>query len=543
MAYINNPVLKGFNSDPSIVRVGDDYYIAVSTFEWFPGVQIYHSRDLVHFELVARPLDTVELLDMEGNGDGGGIWAPCLSYCDGMFYLIFTDMKTEDSTAFRDGHNYLTTAPSVTGPWSKPIFLNSSGFDPSLFHDDDGRKYLVNPIWDHRVGHHWSYGIALQEYSPTEKKLIGKRQVIWHGTRIGFTEGPHLYKKDGYYYLMCAEGGTDYKHSESIARSRNITGPYEGHPDNPILTAFFNPDNGLQKCGHASLVETQSGDWYLAHLTSRPLELGRRPFHNLVETGTCPLGRETAIQHIEWRDGWPYVTGGRQGSLQVKAPELPVFEPRQTWPGRDDFNAPELNIHYQSLRRPLTPDMVTLSERPSHLRIYGHESLASVHKQALVARRWEAFNFDAGCSVEFDPDNFQQLAGLTCYYNTDNFTFVFISKDEEKGRCIDMIARRVHKYYAPLENNVIPVPEDVKVVHFKVEVRHDTYTYLYSFDGVNYQRINYVFKAGELSDDFVERSGGHTFFTGAFVGMTCIDMQGTHTPADFDYFFYQELKD
>jgi len=537
---IQNPVLKGFNPDPSILRVGDDYYIATSTFEWFPGVQIHHSRDLVNWELIAHPLDTVDLLFMEGNGDGGGIWAPCLSYCDGLFYLIFTDMKTENSSAFRDGHNYLTTAKDIKGPWSKPIFLNSSGFDPSLFHDDDGRKYLVNPIWDHRLGHHWSYGIALQEYSAQDQKLIGTPKVIWKGTPVGMTEGPHLYKKDGYYYLMCAEGGTDYKHSESIARSKTIDGPYEGHPDNPFLTAFFNPENGLQKCGHASLVETQDGSWYLAHLTSRPLELGRRPFHDLVENGCCPLGRETAIEKIEWRDGWPYVVGGKQGSLEVDAPNLPECKVQPTWPGRDDFDEKEFNINYEFLRKPLSKEQYSFVERPGFLRLYGYESLASVHTQSLVARRWQSFDFDAATCVEFNPTTFQQLAGLTCIYNHDNFTFICVTFDEEKGRCIDIYGRKIRKYYAPLEGDVIKVPDDCKQVFFKVEVRHDYYWYLYSFDGKNFTKIPYKFKSGDLSDDAIHRNGGQAFFTGAFVGITCFDMQGTHQYADFDYFEYLE---
>ncbi|REJ13534.1 MAG: glycoside hydrolase 43 family protein, partial [Paenibacillaceae bacterium] len=172
MKTIHNPVLRGFNPDPSILRVGDDYYIATSTFEWFPGVQIHHSRDLRHWRLAARPLERRSQLDMLGNPDSGGIWAPCLSYADGLFHLVFTDVKSHVGP-FKDTHNYLVTAPSIEGPWSEPIYLNSSGFDPSLFHDDDGRKWLVNMIWDYRKGKNKFAGIALQEYSPEQKRLVG----------------------------------------------------------------------------------------------------------------------------------------------------------------------------------------------------------------------------------------------------------------------------------------------------------------------------------------------------------------------------------
>ena len=162
---ITNPILPGFNPDPSIVRVGDDYYIATSTFEWYPGVQIHHSKDLKNWRLVSRPLNRAGLLDMRGNPDSGGIWAPCLSYSDGLYWLIYTDVKRLDGN-FKDAHNYLTTCETIDGEWSDPVYMNSSGFDPSLFHDDDGRKWFVNMVWDHRHLHNRFGGIYLQEYSP-----------------------------------------------------------------------------------------------------------------------------------------------------------------------------------------------------------------------------------------------------------------------------------------------------------------------------------------------------------------------------------------
>jgi xylan 1,4-beta-xylosidase len=198
---IINPILPGFNPDPSIVRVGDDYYIATSTFEWYPGVQIHHSRDLVNWRLVAHPLDRAELLDMRGNPDSGGIWAPCLTWHDGLFWLIYTDVKRHEGS-FKDMHNYLTTCATIDGRWSDPVYLNSSGFDASLFHDDDGRKYLCNMEWDY----------------------------LFKGTDLRVTEAPHIYKRNGYYYLLTAEGGTGYTHAMTMARSKNLRGPYELDP-------------------------------------------------------------------------------------------------------------------------------------------------------------------------------------------------------------------------------------------------------------------------------------------------------------------------
>src|SRR5690349_7346323 len=279
MPHIRNPILPGFNPDPSIVRVGDDYYIATSTFEWFPGVQLHHSRDLVNWRTLRQPLRRASQLNMLGDPDSCGVWAPCLTYADGLFYLVYTDTKRYGRTtaagaggaSLRDFHNYLVTSPAIEAEWSDPIYLNATGFDPSLFHDDDGRKYLVQMLWDHRPGRNRFAGIVLQEYSPAAQRLIGERKIIFEGTAIGFTEGPHLYKRDGYYYLLTAEGGTGWGHAVTLARSREIAGPYELHPHTYLLTSRDRPDAPLQRAGHADLVETEQGETYMVHLCGRPI--------------------------------------------------------------------------------------------------------------------------------------------------------------------------------------------------------------------------------------------------------------------------------
>ena len=240
---IRNPILRGFNPDPSIVRVGDDYFIATSTFEWFPGVQIHHSRDLVNWRLLTRPLRRASQLNMLGDPDSCGVWAPDLTYADGRFYLVYTDVKRYGRTtvagasgaSLRDFHNYLVTSTDIDGDWSDPVHLNSSGFDPSLFHDDDGKKYLLNMLWDHRPGQNRFAGIVMQEFSAAEQRLVGERRVIFSGTPLGLTEGPHLYKRGGYYHLITAEGGTGWGHAVTMARARKIEGPYELHPDVHVL--------------------------------------------------------------------------------------------------------------------------------------------------------------------------------------------------------------------------------------------------------------------------------------------------------------------
>ena len=363
---IRNPILPGFNPDPSIVRVGDDYYIATSTFEWYPGVQIHHSRDLVNWRLLTRPLRRESQLNMLGDPDSCGVWAPCITYSDGLFWLIYTDVKRYGRTtvggasgaSLRDFHNYLVTSPTIDGEWSDPVYLNSSGFDPSLFHDD-GRKYLVNQLWDHRPGRNRFAGIVLQEYSPEERKLIGERKNIFAGTAIGFTEAPHLYKRNGYYYLITAEGGTGWGHAMTMARSRSLTGPYELHPDKYIITARERPDAPLQRAGHGDLVETQAGDTYAVYLCGRPLP----------NRGRCTLGRETAIQKMVWgSDDWlRTLDGSGVPELETPAPALPAapLDPqRAAAANREDFDSDQLPIDFQWLRSPWPGGIVLLERTP-----------------------------------------------------------------------------------------------------------------------------------------------------------------------------------
>lgn len=532
---IINPVLKGFNPDPSICRVGDDYYIATSTFDWFPGVQIHHSRDLVNWHLVSQPLDTVELLDMRGNQDSGGVWAPQLSYADGKFWLVYSNIRVVEGN-WKDGTNYLTTCETIDGDWSSPIQTISSGFDQSLFHDDDGRKYLVNMYWDPRPDTHDFYGIELTEYSHEEEKVIGESSIIYKGTDWGLVEAPHIYKENGYYYLLTAEGGTKYKHAAMVARSKNLAGPYEDHPDNPLITSYPYPEIELQKAGHGSFVETQNGEWYFAHLMGRPI---RKSGDTMAESrGYCPLGRETSIQKVKWENDWPYIVGGNKPSVEVEAPDLEEHKWDADYSVVDDFDEPTLNRSFQTLRIPFTDEIGSLTAREGHLRLYGRESLRSQFVQSHVARRWQSLNFEAETKVEFDAETIQQQAGLVCYYNTKNWTSVHITWNEEHGKVLDVLASERLQAYRPLAGQEIPIPSNVSAVYIKVEVNPEFYQYSYSFDGETWELIPLKFDSYKLSDDFIEEAG---FFTGAFVGMNCIDRSGFGKPADFDYFRYEEL--
>ncbi|OCT11451.1 beta-xylosidase [Paenibacillus pectinilyticus] len=524
MNTIVNPILRGFNPDPSIIRVGDDYYLATSTFEWFPGIQIHHSRDLVHWRILPHPLNRVSQLDMLGNVNSGGVWAPCLSYDNGIFYLIYTDVKSRKG-AFKDTHNYLVTATNILGPWSEPVYLNSSGFDPSLFHDESGRKWLLNMIWDHRKGRNKFGGIVIQEYSVDENKLTGPVSTIFQGTELGFTEGPHLYKRNGYYYLMIAEGGTKYEHAITMARSTSILGPYEIDPNYPMLTSYGAPDLLLQKAGHGCLVETQTGEWYLAHLCARPT----------VEH-YCTLGRETALQKCIWDvDGWLRLEcGGNRPSVEVTAPQLPIHAFKSE-AEKDDFDEQQLGLQWNTLRIQPDASWLSLQERKGYLRLRGMESLSSWHRQSLVARRQQSFRFEAETQFEFEPEHFQQMAGLILYYDTDDYVYLRITHEEKMGKVLGII-QTVQGQYDELLQIEVSVP-DVTPIRLKATVNREKLQFAYAIEEANWHSVGNEIDIRHLSDD----AAFPLRFTGTFVGVCVQDLSGTRLHADFDYFIYREV--
>lgn len=525
---IRNPVLPGFNPDPSICRAGSDYYIATSTFEWYPGVQIHHSRDLVNWDLAVRPLDRASQLDMRGDPDSCGIWAPCLSYADGLFWLVYTDVKRYDGN-FKDAHNYIVTAPAIEGPWSDPTYVCSHGFDPSLFHDADGRKYVLVLQWNHASDSIGGAprtsafdGILLQEWHP-ERGLTGPIDKIFAGSDLGLTEGPHLYQRGGWYYLTVAEGGTGYDHAVTMARSRDIRGPYELHPDTHLITAKDTPDHPLQRAGHGQIVETPEGETYHTHLCSRPLP-GR----------FSPMGRETGIQKCEWRDdGWLYlVDGGPLPQVDVAAPV--DVTPRAPQAIRRVFDGDTLPPEFQWLRTPHADRLFTLTGEA--LRLTGRESVGSWFEQALVARRQEHFTYRAETTLTgFDPVTYQETAGLTTYYNRFKFHYAALTCHRDLGRALVLMSCPGNYPEARMEFPADPVPVEAGPIDLAVEVDHATQQFYWRQTG-DWQPFGPKLDASVISDE--GGRGEHGSFTGAFVGMLAFDITGQGKTADFTHFDY-----
>ncbi len=528
---IQNPILKGFNPDPSFCRVGDDYYIATSTFQWYPGVQIHHSRDLANWQLVSRPLNRATQLDMRGNPDDCGIWAPCLSYADGKFWLVYTDVKRHAGD-FKDAHNYIVTSETIDGEWSDPTYVNSSGFDPSLFHDEDGRKYFMNMRWNHRgIGsgcnstHDAFDGILLQEWSPTEG-LIGPCKNIYAGTDRGLTEAPHMFKRAGYYYLTTAEGGTEYDHAVSLARSTDLWGPYEDHPEKHVMSARDTPEHPLQRVGHGQYVEAADGTAWHTFLMGRPI--------TGIGTRNCPMGRETGIAQCVWKDDWLYLKDG--GLLPPS--RLPGAQPQ---PRTDEVHEhfSELPSSFQWLRTPYPERLFRIDD--GALVLIGREGLGSWFEQSLVARRQEDFNYNAATRLEFSPTTYQQAAGLTTYYDRHRFHAALITV-ENGVRVATLMSCNSQwpegQLSYPLEKPVV-LPDGP--IHFSVEVRAASQQFFWATPGETPQSLGPSLDASIISDE-----GGqgleHSSFTGAFVGLVAFDVTASACEAKFTQFTYAAVE-
>ncbi|MBO9713430.1 glycoside hydrolase family 43 protein [Sphingomonas sp.] len=432
-----NPILGGFYPDPSVTRVGEDYYLVTSTFGWFPGIPVFHSRDLVHWTQIGNAIDRSEQLNFGKLGLSRGVFAPTIQAKDGVFYIL--------NTCVDCGGNFVITAKNPAGPWSAPVWLPDleGGIDPSLFFDDDGRTWIVNngppegkPLYE---GHR---AIWVQEFNPRGLQTIGPRTLVVNGgadiaKKPIWIEGPHILKKDGFYYLICAEGGTSEGHSQVVLRSRNVTGPYEAWRGNPILTQRdLKPGRRfpITSSGHAQLVQTQKGDWWATFLATQPYE---GDYYN--------TGRETFLLPVTWIDGWPRITGPGQPIARVHGrpnlPLAPAAGPRLGGGGftvRDEFDGPDLPLNWMMMRNPqghwyafdrgalvLTPRAVGLGDNGN---------------PAFLARRQQHMDASATTVVRFAPRGEGDRAGLAALQNDDYWMSLAVTM--RGGRRVVLLSTR-----------------------------------------------------------------------------------------------------
>jgi xylan 1,4-beta-xylosidase len=515
-AAVHNPILPGFHPDPSIVRVGADYHLANSTFEWYPGIRLHHSTDLRHWTPAGHALTDEAALPLRGVPDSGGVWAPSLSFHDGRFWLVYAVVYTT-AGPFKDLDIFLVTAESIAGPWSPPVHLGCGGFDPSIFHDEDGRSWLVNMTWDARPGRSPFAGIVLQEIDLDRGGLVGKQQLIL--THDQLVEGPNLYRHDGWYYLMLAEGGTGWNHGILMARSRTIDGPYTLDPQGSLLTSRDNAGLTLQKAGHGEIVQTPTGEWYLVHLASRPV-LARGERRSM-------LGRETCLQRVQWADdGWLRLADG--GYWPHEVVKIPYADPQPTPPAveRDEFAGPVLSDAWSSLRQPMTERWLSLTDRPGWLRLRGRQSMRSRFSLSLVAQRLTSTQMTVTTSVECAPEFPGQRAGLVFWYDTTTHLFVGVT-GTEAGRRIALVTSDDGRYAEQVTDLEVDGPVLLRGV-----LENDRLCFSISTDGEKWRDVGPVLDAATLSDDY----GSALRFTGAFVGLVAEDSYAGKMPADFSFF-------
>jgi xylan 1,4-beta-xylosidase len=495
-----NPVIPGFYPDPSVCRVGEDYYLVTSTFEYFPGVPIFHSRDLIHWRQIGHCLTRATQLPLANIGSSGGIYAPTIRYHNGRFCMVTTNVSA--------GKHFYVTADDPAGDWSEPIWISRDGIDPSLFFDEDGKVYFT---WTSDGGIH-QHEIDIQTGEPlTEDRLI------WSGSGGRYPEAPHLYRISGMVYLMIAEGGTEFGHMETIARSTSVWGPFEPCPRNPILTHRNLGAHSIQGTGHADLIQAHDGSWWMVFLAFRcPKQYSN--YHH--------LGRETFLAPVEWdNDGWPVVYRNGTVDEDMQANGLPphVWEPA---PIRDDFDRPVLNFGWNFLRNP-HPEDWSLTERPGWLRLKGSAvTLNESDSPAFVGRRQQHFACRAAALLDFSPQRAGDEAGLTVLMNEIHHYEIGISY-RDAARWV-FVRRRIGDLIAEVAGEPIPAG----LVELRIQSDAEYYTFSY-VSGGQQPRIMQTGSARYLSS---EVAGG---FTGVYIGMYATGNGETASaPADFDWFDY-----
>lgn len=496
-----NPVIPGFHPDPSICRVGEDFFLVNSSFEFFPGVPIFHSRDLAHWQQIGHVLTRPSQLPLTGARASGGIYAPSLRHHAGLYYMITTNVD--------GGGHFYVTSPSPAGPWSEPVWLPGGGIDPSLFFDDDDTCYFT-----------YTDDTSIQQaiIEPSTGRLLTPPRPIWQGTGGMHPEGPHLYKIGGVYYLLIAEGGTEYGHMVTLARSASPWGPWEACPGNPILThrSRLSP---IQGCGHADLVDDANGQWWLVFLAFRPL--GYYPCYN--------LGRETFLAPVTWTsDGWPVVNHGQLIELEMDAP-LPSGKPLEAAPTLDDFVTEQPGYVWNYLRNP-DPEDYDTQRRPGWISLRcSAAGLDDAASPAWLGRRQEHHRCSALTLIDFDPEEEREEAGLTAYMNPTHHYEIGLTR--RKGRRMLFVRRRIGRLAA--YTLMRPVPAGRLVLG----IRADTQEYHFGW-GLDGGEMEWLYEAdAERNYLTTEVAGG---FTGVYLAIFASGGgQPSGNRADFDWFDYR----
>lgn len=498
-----NPIITGMNPDPSICRVGDDFYLVTSSFEYFPGLPVYHSKDLVNWKLIGYVLSRKSNCPLRGARSSGGNYAPTIRYHNNTFYVTCTNYGGHGSQGA-----FYVTATNPAGPWSDPHWVNNWGVDPSLLFANDSIYYVCPDD---------KGNFLLTILNPMTGKFFKDPKIIAHGTGGSSPEGPHLYKINGYYYLMSAEGGTGYQHMEVIQRSKSPWGPYEVSPINPVVSHKDFPGNPFQAIGHADMVQLQNSKWWLVCLGIRPR--GGQYHH---------LGRETFLAPVTWtEDGWP--KGGTNGRLDIEyaVPDLPehIWEDA---PVRDNFESSTLSLYWNFIRDPYDADW-SLTEKPGYLRLNGSKvSLREKDSPAFVGRRQTAFNMEASAKISFVPTAANEEAGLVIRGNDVNHYDLLITM--HAGKRVVMFRKYLQDKIAGISFREIP---DGDII-LQVSATDLQYEFWVQEEGKTAILLGTA-ATKDISTEVIEG------FIGTYIGMYASGNGSKNTnPADFDWFDFEK---
>ena len=534
--YYTNPILAGFFPDPSICRVGDDYYLVNSTFSYFPGIPVFHSKDLVNWKLKGHVITRAEQMDFTGKGVSRSIFAPTIRYHEGLFYVTCTMI---------DGRgNFVVTAKDPAGPWSNPYWLPINGIDPSLFFDEDGQAYITYnsiPPNDKSLynGHRT---IRINKFDHKEMKVVGENTILVNGgTDItknpSWIEGPHIVKKNGFYYLISAQGGTGADHSVVAFRSKNIMGPFVPYENNPILNQknVEAQKHPITSTGHADLVELPNGQWYSIFLGTRPYEAD---YFN--------TGRETFLTPVTWKDDWPILNPGVD-LVQYKYP-LPLPEKKDksnnakysgNFSYTEDFTSSKLPADWMFLRT-VKENWYSLSKKKGMIALtLRPETAAGKSNPSFIARRQQHTNYEAVTSITFSPKNENEKAGLLTFMNEDHFYLLCKSKENDK----DVIQLYQSPKNGSDSNSMILLSSQAlnvstsTPIQFKVVVNGANYSFYYSTNNKDWKLVKDNVDGKFLSTK--EAGGFAANFVGSTIALYATSLGKTTTnTAYFDWFKY-----
>ena len=506
-----NPVLAGFYPDPTICRVEDKFYLVNSSFCYFPGLPIFESTDLVHWKQIGNIIDRPEQADFGNSRLSGGMYAPTIRYNKGTFYVICTNVSGVG--------NFIVTAKNPAGPWSNPIALpDVNGIDPDLFFDEDGKVYITHngPPPNNVSLHDGHRAIYMLEYDlEKQKTTTSPKLVINGGTDMSkkpvWIEGPHVIKKNGFYYLLCAQGGTGFNHSEVVFRSKNIYGPYESYAKNPILTQSHldpNRKNLVSTTGHADFVELPNGDWWSVFLGCRPYE---GDLYN--------IGRETFMMPVEWKNDWPEIVGGNEPIPMVhKRPNLPLSKEKTeslngNFVSKDDFDSNKLDFKWSFIRTPkekwyeLINGKLLIKPRS--------ESIHTETNFSFIGRRQQHLKFEASVKFEFNPKDNLQAAGLTAFQNEKHY--FLIGKRLNSDNKLEVFVERTADKINNGKSEIIAKKElfdSDKPLFVKIEGNARLYRFYYK----NSQNADWILLIKDVDGSILstKEAGG---FVGTYLGM------------------------